>query len=275
VRELDFEQGHAADFYYGDPGEDDDHGHFQGELEEVSDEDAPQAADECVNSCERDKEQDADEQGSVFGCAEGISGEVVAAEANGEDAALCDGVAEEDCRDADHRFDDPTEDEAVHEGAKVDCAETAEEGGGFALVAELDEFDVGEDFGAAPVAREEKDGHHAAKTLGPPEPVARDTVARDEAGDEKWRVGGKSSGDHGSASQPPGNVAAGDEKFLSAAGRAAAVIEADEEIEEQVGGDDDPIGGGEGHFSFCSASCANWWCFKRLSILLYSSERAN
>ena len=189
----------------------------------------------------------------MFGSAEGIGGEVVAAEADGEDAALGDGVAKEDGRDADHGFDDPAEDETVHEGAEVDGAEAAEEGGGFALVAELHEFDVGEDFGAAPVAGEEEDGHHAAETLRPPEPVAGDAVASDEAGDEKRRVGGESGGDHRCASEPPGNVAAGDEKFLGAAGGAASVVKTDQEIEKQVGGDDDPIGGGEGHISFCSA----------------------
>ena len=189
--------------------------------------------------------------------AEGVGGKVVAAEADAQDAALRDGVAEKNCGDADHGFDDPAEDEAVHEGAEVDGAETAEEGRGFALVAELDEFDVGEDFGAAPVAREEEDGHHPAEALRPPEPVARDAVAGDEAGDEEWRVGRESGSHHGCAGEPPGDVAAGDEKFFGAAGGTAAIVEADEKIEEQVSGDDDPIGGGEDHISFCSARCAN------------------
>jgi len=211
----------------------------------------------------------------VFGGAEGVCGEIVAAEADAQDAALGNGVTEEDGGDADHGFDDPAEDEAVHEGAEVDGAKAAEEGGGFALVAELDELDVGEDFGAAPVAREEEDGHHAAEALRPPEPVAGDAVAGDEAGDEERSVGGEGGGDHGSAGEPPGDVAAGDEELFGAAGGAAAVVEADEEIEEQVGGDDDPIGGGEDHFSFCSARCANLWCVERLSILLYSSGEAS
>src|SRR5208282_2246415 len=98
-------------------------------------------------------------------CAESVGGEAVAGEADAQDTALGDGIAKEDSGDANHRFDDPAENEAVHEGAEIDGAETAEEGGGLALVAKLDEFDVGEDFGAAPVAREEKDGHHAAKAL--------------------------------------------------------------------------------------------------------------
>src|SRR5271155_2988645 len=245
VGELDFEEGHAADFGDRDPGEDDDHGHFQGELEEVGDEDAPEAADESVDAGERDQEEDTDQEGGVFGGAEGVGGEIVAAEADRQDAALRDGVAEKDGGDADHGFDDPSEDKAVHERAEVDSAEAAEESGGFALVAELDEFDVCEDFGAAPVAGEEEDGHHAAEALRPPEPVAGDAVACDEAGDEEWRVGGESGRDHGGAGEPPGDVAAGDEKLFGAAGGAAAVVKTDEEIEEQVGGDDDPVDGGE------------------------------
>ena len=179
--------------------------------------------------------------------------EIVAAETDAENAALRDGVTEKDGRDADHSFDDPAENEAVHERAEIDGAEAAEEGGGFALIAELDEFDVGKNFGAAPVAREEKDGHHAAEALRPPEPVAGDAVARDESGDEQRSVGGESGGDHGGAREPPGNVAAGDEKFFGTAGGPAPVVKRDEEIEEQVGGDYDPISGGKDHYSFCSA----------------------
>ena len=58
VRELEFERGHAADLCDGDPREDDDHGHFESELEKVGDEDAPEAADECVNSSERNEQQE-------------------------------------------------------------------------------------------------------------------------------------------------------------------------------------------------------------------------
>src|SRR5580692_8779783 len=105
----------------------------------------------------------------------------MAGDADGEDAALGDGVAEEDGGDADHGFDDPAEDEAVHQSSEIDGAEAAEKGSGFALVTKLDEFDVSENFGAAPVAREEKDSHHAAETLRPPKPVAGDAVAGDQA----------------------------------------------------------------------------------------------
>ena len=98
----------------------------------------------------------------MFRTAEGVVQELVAAESELEDAALGDGVAEENGGDADHGFDDPAEDEAVHQRAEIEGAEAAKECGGLALVAELDKFNVSEDFGAAPIARKEKNGHHAA-----------------------------------------------------------------------------------------------------------------
>ena len=260
VRELNFEHGHAADFCNGDPGEDDDHGHFQGELEKVGDEDAPETADEGVDPREGDEEQDADQESGVLWWAERVVQKLVAAESDLEDAALGDGVAEENGGDADHGFDDPAEDEAIHQRTEIDGAKAAKESGGFALVAELDEFDVGEDFGAAPVASEEEDRHHAAEALRPPKPVAGNAVASNEACNEERSVGGEGRGDHGGAGEPPGDIAAGNEKLLGAAGRAAAVVETDEEIEEQVGGDDDPIGGGEDHVSFYSARSVFSWC---------------
>ena len=270
--ELKFERGHAAEFCDGDPCEDDDHGHFEGKLEKVGDEHAPKTADEGVNSSERNEQQDANQERGVFRSAEGVMQKLVAAERELEDAALGDGVAEENGGDADHGFDDPAEDEAVHQRAEIESAKTAEECGGLALVTKLDKFNVGEDFGAAPIAREEKNGHHATEALRPPEPVTGNAVFCDEAGDEERRVGGESCGDHGSAGEPPGNVAAGDEKFLGAAGGAAAIVKTDEQIEEQVGGDDDPVDGGKDHFSLYSMRRAICWFARRLSILLYSSK---
>jgi len=176
------------------------------------------------------------------------------------DAALRDGVAEKDGGDADHGFDNPAEDKTVHQGAEIDGTKAAKESGGFALIAELDEFDVSENFRTAPIASEEEDRHHAAEALRPPEPVAGNAVACNEASDEERGVGGEGGGDHGRAGEPPGDIAAGNEKLLGAAGRTAAVVQTDEEIKEQVGGDDDPIGGGEDHFSFYSARSRFSWC---------------
>jgi hypothetical protein len=176
-----------------------------------------------------------------------------------EDAAGGDGGAEQNRGDADHGLDDPAENEAVHQGAEINGAKAAEECGGFACVAEFDKFDIGENFGTAPVTSEEEDGHHAAEALRPPQPVAGDAVFGDEAGDEKWSISGESGGDHGGAGEPPGDVSAGDEKFFGAAGGAAAVVQADQEIEQQVGGDDNPVGGGERHFYFLVVPAALYY----------------
>src|SRR4029077_7219597 len=270
VGKLDLEKGHAADFCDGNPGEHDDHGHFQGELKEVSDKNSPEAADEGINSGERDEEQDANQQGGMRRRAESVMQEPMAAERELEHTAFCDGVAEKDGGDADHGFDDPAENEAVHQGAEIDGAKAAKKGGRFSLVAELDKFHVGEDFGAATITREEEDGHHAAEALRPPEPVAGNAVACDEAGDEERSVGGEGCGHHGRAGEPPGDIAPGDEEFFGAARGAAAVVKTDKEIEEQVGGDDDPIGGGKDHFWFYSARSTISWCERRSGVLLYS-----
>ena len=248
--ELNFEHGHTAEFGDGDPGEDHDHGHLEDELEKVGDEDAPESADESVDAGERNENEDADEERGMFGRAERVVQEYVAAYGDLEHATGGDGVAQQNSGDADHGFDDPAEDEAVHQRAEIDGAKAAEESGGLAFVAELDKFDVGENFGAAPIARKEKNRHHAAQALRPPQPVPGDAIFGDEAGDEERRVGGESGGDHGSTGEPPGNIAAGDEKFFGAAGRAAAVIQTDQEIQEQVSRDYDPVGSGERHLGF-------------------------
>ena len=247
MRQLGFEGSHTADFFDGDPGKHDDHGHFEDELEEVGDQDTPQATNKGIDAGERDQEQDADEQARVGGLAEGVGEKIMAADADLQDAALGNGVAEQYGGDADHGFDDPTEDEAVHQAAKVDGAEAAEEGGGFAFIAELNEFDIGEDAGTAPVTREEEDGHHAGETLGPPDPVAGDAVAGDDAGDEERCIGSEGGGNHRGAGEPPGDVATGDEEFLGAAGGAAAIVEADEEVHRQVDDDYEPVDRVESH----------------------------
>ena len=62
--------------------------------------------------------------------------------------------------------------------AEIEGAEAAQEGGGFAGVADFGEFDVGHDAGAAPQAGVEEDGEHAARDEVPPQPVARDAAHR-------------------------------------------------------------------------------------------------
>ena len=58
--EAQRERADAADFRDGNPGEDDDHAHFQNELEKIGDEHSPEATDEGVNAGERNQHEDAD-----------------------------------------------------------------------------------------------------------------------------------------------------------------------------------------------------------------------
>ena len=254
VGQLDFEHGQAAKFGDGDPREHDDHGHLQNKLEQIGDQHAPEAADEGVNAGEGDEDQDADQQRGVRGCSQGVMQENVAADGNLQHASGGDGVAEQNRGDADHGFDHPAEDQAIHQRAKINGAKTTQEGGRLAFVAELDKFHVGKDFRAAPISGKEKNGHHAAETLRPPQPVAGDSVFSYQASDKQRSVGGKSGGYHGGARKPPGNISSRYEKFFGAPRGAPAVIQTDQQIEEQVGGDYDPVGGGECHLE-CLLSC--------------------
>src|SRR5262249_17451745 len=118
-------------------------------------------------------------------------------------------------------------DEAVHEQTEIDGFEAAKKSCRLAGVAELGEFDVGHDFRATPITREEKDGEHTRKALIPPKPVACDPLRRDEPGNEQRSIGGECGRDHRGACKPPGNVAARDEELSGVAARALAIIDAD------------------------------------------------
>ena len=116
----------------------------------------------------------------------------------------------------DHGFGDPAEDQAVHQQAEIDGAKAAKEGGGLSVVTHFGELHVGHQTGAAPQTREEKHRHHAGEKKRPPEPVPCDALCVDEAGDEQRRIGGKRSGNHRGAGQPPGNAASGNEIIFGA-----------------------------------------------------------
>ncbi len=131
--------------------------------------------------------------------------------------------------------------------AEIEGAKAAQEGGGFAGVADFGEFDVGHDAGAAPQAGVEEDGEHAAGDEVPPQPVAGDAAHRDHAGDGQRGVGGERGGDHRRAGQPPGDVAAGEEEFVDVFPGAGFVVEADGEVEKEVERDYQPVDGGELH----------------------------
>lgn len=161
--------------------------------------------------------------------------------------ALRDRIAKKDGDDVNHRAGDPADDETVHQKPEINGFESAEECRRLAGVAKLCQFDVGHDFGTTPIASEEKDSEHPGEALVPPEPVAGDALRGDQASDEQGSIRSKSGGDHGSAGEPPRNIAAGDEKLGCIAARTAAIVDADQKIDEEIADNDDPIGGSKGH----------------------------
>jgi len=158
-----------------------------------------------------------------------------------------DGGAEEDGDNVHHGAGNPAENETIHQETEVDGFEATKESGWFAGVTELGEFDVGHDFRATPITREEKYGEHAGEALIPPKPISGDALRGDETRNEERRIGGEGGGDHRSAGKPPGDVAARDEKLRGVTAGAAAVIDADQKIDEEIADDDNPVGGCKGH----------------------------
>ena len=130
--DLGGEGRHAADGVDGEDGEEDDHGHFEDELDEVSPEDGPEAGDGVVSEGEGEADEDSGELAADGGDAE----------SEGEDLA--------------HGEVDPAHDDGIDGEGEVEGAEGAEEGGGGAGVAKFGEFHVSEDAGAAPERGEEK-----------------------------------------------------------------------------------------------------------------------
>src|SRR5438046_1045021 len=112
---------------------------------------------------------------------------------------------QKDSDDTDHGIGDPTQNQAVHEQSQVSGFESAQKRSRLAAIPDLSELDIGKNLGAAPVARKKEDRHHAADAEAPPQPVSGDALRGNHATDEQGRVGGKSGGDHGSPSQPPGD----------------------------------------------------------------------
>jgi len=253
MRKLHFEQRDAADLRDSDPGENHNHGHFQDELKKVGDQNAPQPADERVNAGEWHEDEYADEQCSVFRAAERVLKQIVTADTDRQNATLRDSVTEQHGGDADHGFDDPAQNQAIHQRAQIQRAKTTQKRRGLATIAQLDKLHVRQNLRSPPISREEKHSHHAGEAQRPPQPVPGDSVLRHQPSHQQRSIRGERRGHHGSSGQPPGNIAAGNKEFLSAAGGAAAIIQADEEIEEKIDSDDDPVCGSEGHDGWSSS----------------------
>ena len=212
---------HAADGVDAIPSYADDDRHLENKLKEVGPKNAPESAERNVDAGERHEEEDA----------------------NGEGFGIADAHGSAD--DVDHGLGDPAENEAVHQKAEIDGAKASEESGGLTVIAELGKLHVGDQAGAAPESREKKNGHHSGGKKAPPEPIPCYTLGVDETADGERRVRGKSGGDHGGASEPPTDLAAGNEIIAGAFAGFLAEIETEYEGDDEVASDGDPVKVGE------------------------------
>src|SRR6266545_3127028 len=222
-----FESVHSPDLCHSNPGENDNHGHLECKLKEVGDQHSPKPTNKGVKPGERNKDEDADGQCCLLGITQS---EMEPREL--EHPALSNHRTEQYRNDTDHRLCDPSQNKAVHEQSEIDRLESAKECGRFSAVANLAKLHVGENFCPAPIARKEKDRQHAADAESPPDPIACNSLSGNYSADEQGSIGGKSCGDHGSAGQPPGNVAPGHEEFFGIAAGTPAVIDADGEVHQ-------------------------------------------
>ena len=97
---------------------------------------------------------------------------------------------------ADHRFCNPSQDEAVHEQAEVDGFEAAKKCGRFAAVTNLHKLHVGNNLGPAPIPRKKEHCQHAAYAESPPDPVPGDSLLRYDAANKQRCVGSERGRHH-------------------------------------------------------------------------------
>jgi hypothetical protein len=168
-------------------------------------------------------------------------------------AAARDGGSKQDCNDIDHGLGDPAEDEAVHEQPQVDGLESAQKCRGFAAVANLNKLHIGQNFGAPPITGEKEYRQHAAHTQSPPYPVPGDALSRYQAADQQRGIRGERSRNHRGSGQPPGNVPPGNEEFFGIAAGATPVVDADQQIDQQVTRNHHPVNRGKRHESSAQA----------------------
>src|SRR5213592_3780417 len=179
----------------------------------------------------------------VFGVSKGDALWIVAGDhADDDPQRVALRHAEDQLQDLRHREVDPAEDDAVDEQAQVNGPEAPQEGGRWAGVADLRELDVGHDAGAAPQAGVEEHREHPAREQVPPQPVARDPVLRDQTGDDKGRVRGERGRHHRRARQPPRHVSPGEKELRRVLAGATLVVQPDGDVEQEVQGDDHPVG---------------------------------
>src|SRR5271170_880154 len=237
---------HPSNLRYRNPSQHNNHGHLQGKLKQVGDQHAPKPADKRVESGKRNQNKDAYEHRRISRIAQRVL-KNVSADGHLQHPALSNHGAEQNRDDADHGLRHPSQNEAIHEKAEIDSLESAQKRRWLSPVAKFDQLDVGQYFSPPPIAREEENRHHAADAGTPPDPISRDALPGNQPTNQQGRVGGKSGGHHRSPSQPPGNIAARDEKLFRVPASPAAVVKTNQQIDQQVPNNDDPVRRSKGH----------------------------
>ena len=114
--------------------------------------------------------------------------------------------AQQHRKDFGHANRHPAENDAVDRKRKVECPKPSQNPRRPARIADRDKLHIGDHIGALPEFGVEKHRHQAGKHEIPPDPNARDPFGCNNPGDGGRRVGGKRSGDHGDADQPPREI---------------------------------------------------------------------
>ena len=214
--ELLFHRVNAADRAYRVVRQHDHHAHLEDELHNVRPEDAPETGN-CGVKTSHPHQRDADDDGPRFGNSEGCAENLF------------------------HREVHPSHHQAVHQDAEIQRAKASQECRGSSGVTQLDELSVRDGLGAPPQPGKEEHGHHAAQQKAPPQPVGRNPVPRHLAGHPERRIGGEGCGHHRGPREPPRDLAPGNKKLAGARAGLLAVVEPDQQIDEEIKAHDQPV----------------------------------
>src|SRR6266404_2840284 len=194
-----------------------DDGHLQHKLKQVGPQYSPEPAQRNIKSRERNQEENADGQTRVFALAEHRS------------------------YDAGHRLGHPTEDQAIHQHAKVNRAKSSQKCCRFSRITHFSELHISEQPRALPNPREKKYRHHSRRQKAPPQPVPCNSLRVNQAGDDERSIRGKRRRHHGRSRQPPRHLTPRDEIFFGVATRPAPKKKSEQERQQQISEDYGPI----------------------------------
>ncbi len=152
-------------------------------------------------------------------------------------------LVEAECEreDLHHREIDPAHHDRVANNTKIECTKEPQPGCWLAAVAKFRDLVVGEDTTASPKVTDDESSEDDREHVGPPEPVSRDAVGRDQSGDRERCVGGEGGRDDRGPGQPPRESSASCEEGLRVLGRASRVPCPPAKSKDEVRDDDADI----------------------------------